>query len=103
MAGPGRALARLLGRGEPRVRFAVPEDRAAAVAVGTLLEVKIAPSGTTVRGRVTGVAPEVDVSSRMVFATANLDPRADSGAPLNTGLLARVFCAPAAAAHDPER
>jgi multidrug resistance efflux pump len=95
LAGPGRPVARLVGHDEPRVRFAIPEDRAGAVAVGATVEVKIAPAGLLARGRVTGVSPDVDASSRMVFAAASLEPH--PGPALGTGLLARVFLAPAPA------
>lgn len=99
LAGAGRPIVRLVGRGEPRVRFAIPEERAGAVKVGSLINVTIAPSGVAARGKVTGLAPEVDVSSRMVFAAATLEAPttpATSGAsagpePLSTGALARVF------------
>jgi RND family efflux transporter MFP subunit len=95
LAGPGRAIARLVGRGQPRVRFAIPEERAPTVGVGSTVNVTIAPSGRAMQGQVTGLAPEVDVSSRMVFAAAILEPTpAAPGAsadPLSTGLMARVF------------
>jgi RND family efflux transporter MFP subunit len=95
LAGPGRPIARLLGRGEPRVRFAIPEERAGSVSVGSMVSVTIGPAGLPARGVVTGLAPEVDVSSRMVFAAATLEPApalpGTSAEPLSTGLLARVF------------
>jgi RND family efflux transporter MFP subunit len=100
LAGPGRAIARLVGRGQPQVRFAVPEERAAEVAVGAAMDVRIAPAGRLTRARVTSVAPEVDVSARMVFASARLEPAPPGAAPLRTGLLARVFLAPVAGRQD---
>jgi RND family efflux transporter MFP subunit len=92
LAGPGRPVLRLLGQGEPRVRFAIPEEQAAAITQGSAVTVLVGPGALPVRGRVTGVSPEVDASSRMVFAAATLE--AGSALPLSTGLSARVFAAP---------
>jgi membrane fusion protein (multidrug efflux system)/multidrug efflux system membrane fusion protein len=106
MAGPGKAIVRLVGSGEPRVRFALPEDRASEVAPGRLIDVAIAQLGQSVRGKVTGVSPEVDASSRMVYATATLEPRAPGAAKLTTGLITRVYLAEGMAAtveHTPPR
>jgi RND family efflux transporter MFP subunit len=95
LAGPGRAIVRLLGRGAPRVRFAIPEERAGTISVGAMVNITVGPAGLAARGRVTGLSPEIDVSARMVFAAATLEPApAPPGAsaePLSTGLLARVF------------
>jgi RND family efflux transporter MFP subunit len=106
MAGPGRAIVRLVSAGEPRVRFAIPEERAAGVVPGRLVDVAIAPLGLSLRGRVSGINPEVDTSSRMVYATAALEPLpADASASrLSTGLITRVFLAEGMAAsieHTP--
>jgi RND family efflux transporter MFP subunit len=91
LAGPGRPILRLLGEGEPQVRFAVPEEQAAAITAGARVEVRVGPRRLTVRGRVVGVAPEVDSSSRMVFASAALEQTSPPPQPLSTGLIARVF------------
>jgi RND family efflux transporter MFP subunit len=99
-AGPGRPIVRLAGAGEPRVRFAIPEDRAQSVIPGRFVDVAISPLNLTLRGRITGLSPEVDASSRMVYATAALEePTGDGGASrLHTGLITRVFLAEGMAA-----
>jgi RND family efflux transporter MFP subunit len=102
LAGPGRALLRLVGRGVPRVRFAVPEDRAARLVLGQRVEIRIAASDRVLSGRVSGVSPEVDAASRMVYAAASLDPSgpAEDGR-LTTGLVTRVFLPVAARGARP--
>jgi RND family efflux transporter MFP subunit len=89
LAGPHRAVFRLVGRGAPQVRFAVPEDKAATIVVGDDVEVRVAGGGP-LRGRVTSVSPEIDSSSRMVYAAADFAGLTD-GTALSTGLIARVF------------
>ncbi len=90
LAGPGRPILRLLGEAEPQVRFAVPEEQAPAITTGSAVDVRVGPRRLAVRGRVVGVAPEVDASSRMVFASASLEQDASTPS-LSTGLIARVF------------
>jgi RND family efflux transporter MFP subunit len=91
LAGPGRPILRLLGEGAPQVRFAIPEEQAAAITAGSLVNVRVGPQRLPVRGRVVGVAPEVDTSSRMVFASAALEQVTGSPQALSTGVIARVF------------
>jgi RND family efflux transporter MFP subunit len=94
-AGPGRPVVRLAARGEPRVRFAVPEESRGRVVPDAALTVELAEPRTTLRARVSGVSPDVDDASGMIFATATLDgpaPAADRGT-LATGMVARVFVA----------
>jgi RND family efflux transporter MFP subunit len=89
LAGPGRPVARLNGRGDPKVRFAVPEQLPRPPGLGTVVIVKVPPAIETT-ATVVAVAPEVDVSSRMVYVTAALPPDEPLQAALSTGLLARV-------------
>ncbi len=91
LAGPGRPIARLMGRAEPRVRFAIPEERAAAVALGSPVHIRVVPGGRTLAGTVSGVSPEVDASSRMIYAAATLVDPGPPTAGLTTGLVARVY------------
>jgi multidrug efflux pump subunit AcrA (membrane-fusion protein) len=91
LAGPGRPILRLLGEGAPQVRFAIPEEQAAAITAGSLVNVRVGPQRLPIRGRVVGVAPEVDASSRMVFASAALEQVTGSSQALSTGVIARVF------------
>jgi RND family efflux transporter MFP subunit len=94
-AGPGRPVVRLAARGEPRVRFAVPQESRGRVVPDAAVRVELAQPRTTLRARVSGVSPDVDDASGMVFATATLDgpaTAAERGA-LATGMVARVFLA----------
>jgi RND family efflux transporter MFP subunit len=101
LAGPAKPLGRLVGRGQPRVRFAVPEERAGSLSLGHEVDVRLGGEGRSRRGRVTGFSPEVDSASRMIHAAATLD--ADNGERLSTGVIARVFLSPprAAVLHEP--
>jgi membrane fusion protein, multidrug efflux system len=91
LAGPSRPVARLVGRAAPRVRFAVPEDRARGVDLGRAVDVRLRGADQPLRGRVTGVEPEIDTSSRMIYAAAALDSLEPDAQSLSTGLIARVF------------
>jgi RND family efflux transporter MFP subunit len=86
----GAPIVRIIGTGELRVRFAIPEERASSVVVG--MPLRIAISTATLSGAVEKVAPEIDAASRMVFAEASIaeDPRQ----PLRSGQIAHVFIAP---------
>lgn len=85
----GTPLLRLLRAGPPRVRFAVPEARRHAVTAGAAVRLLLPDSGLSLSGTVEAVSPEVDVSSRMVFALAAVDPSAPASTSL-AGLVARV-------------
>jgi RND family efflux transporter MFP subunit len=69
---PGDPVARVLGAGGLRVRFAVPEEETARLAQGRAIEATV--EDHTLRGTVELVAPEVEPSSRTTFAEASLDP-----------------------------
>jgi membrane fusion protein (multidrug efflux system) len=100
LAGPNRPLVRLLGHGDVKVRFAVPEDRAHELTVGHPLQVRVdvgkglgsAGSGVSaaLAAHISAVNPEIDSSSRMVYAAATFEDAAAAAA-LSTGLIARVF------------
>jgi RND family efflux transporter MFP subunit len=110
LAGPHRPLVRLLGHGEIKVRFAVPEDRARDLSVGHPLRVHVeggkvigaagGAAGKPLRAHVSAINPEIDSSSRMVYAAAAFD---DDGAAagLSTGVIARVFPVGATAQEQP--
>jgi RND family efflux transporter MFP subunit len=86
----GVPIVRIIGTGELRVRFAIPEEQASRIVVGMPLRIAVGTASLT--GAVEKVAPEIDASSRMVFAEASLarDPRQ----PLRSGQVAHVFVAP---------
>jgi RND family efflux transporter MFP subunit len=96
LAGPGRPVVRLITTGQPRVRFAVPEEKAHEVVAGAPIEVKIATLGLEAKGIVATVNPELDVSSRMVFAAGDLRLGPQWQDRLTTGLAARVRVLPSA-------
>jgi RND family efflux transporter MFP subunit len=94
LAGPGRPIVRLVGAGPPRVRFAVPEKDAAALAVGATITVEVGRS--RVAGAISDLNAEVDVSAGMLYGTAMLyDPAPET---LPAGAICRVFLTPATAA-----
>jgi RND family efflux transporter MFP subunit len=90
LAGPGRPIVRLVGQSQPQVRFAIPDEAVAPVLPGAPVDVAIGALGLVAAGKVTGVNPEVDTSSRMIHASARLDVADDVVRRLTTGLIARV-------------
>jgi RND family efflux transporter MFP subunit len=66
----GQPVLRLLGSGEWKVRFAVPEEEARGLQPGASLELKVLQRDLTLLGAVESIAPEVDAAARLVFATA---------------------------------
>lgn len=96
LAGPGRPVARLTSKGELRVRFAMPEAGARPLVPGTPVDVKIGSLALEVKGIVTGVNPEVDVASQMIYAVARLQAAPDVAPRLTTGLVARISATPGA-------
>lgn len=99
-AARGAAVARVIGRTRPHVRFAVPQERAEAVTRGVPVEVKVS-SALTVDGVVTHVRAEVDLASRMVYAAAGLELAPAAQRELRTGQVVRVRLAEPKAAPDP--
>ncbi|MBI4511352.1 MAG: efflux RND transporter periplasmic adaptor subunit [Deltaproteobacteria bacterium] len=91
---PGTPLARLISDDELWVRFAIPEDQAASISVGRPINVSIESLHIAVPGKVASVAPEVDASSRMIFAEATLEVHAEERAKIPSGLVARVIPGP---------
>jgi RND family efflux transporter MFP subunit len=89
LAGPGKPIVRLLGAGPPRIRFAVPEEHAGAVSVGAPITVEVGQS--QVRGAISDLNPEVDVSAGMLYGTAMLEDPATEAPP--AGAICRVFLA----------
>lgn len=81
----GTPIVRLIEGGELRVRFAIPEDRADALAPGD--RVRITAGSATLDAVVDKVAPEIDAASRVVFAEASLS----APARVRAGQVARVF------------
>jgi RND family efflux transporter MFP subunit len=66
-------IVRLIAADKVWVRFALPEERARALAAGAKVSVRLDTLGATFDGTVENVAPEVDTAARLVFAEARLD------------------------------
>jgi RND family efflux transporter MFP subunit len=86
--GRGQPIVRLIAASERFVRFAVPEEQAAELAVGQ--PVRVAASRLELTGRVEKIAPEIDAASRMVFVEAGLEESAGALGPMLSGEIARV-------------
>ncbi|WP_331107458.1 efflux RND transporter periplasmic adaptor subunit [Archangium sp.] len=69
----GQPVLRLLGTGDWKVRFAIPEEAARELQPGSPLEVHALQRNLTFAGTVETLAPEVDAAARLVFATATFD------------------------------
>ncbi len=95
MTGPGRPIVRLLGKGAPRVRFAVPEEKAAMVRSGMPVSIDVPGNGPRSRGTVLSITGEVDNASGMVYAMATINVSSDSDAQFTkSGLVVRVLPQP---------
>jgi RND family efflux transporter MFP subunit len=79
MVGPSVPIARLVSADNLRVRFAVPEQLAGAVALGMAVRVEISALNVLLSGVVENIAPEVDIASRYIYAEAKLDAAAVAG------------------------
>lgn len=84
----GVPIVRMIETGELRVRFALPEESADAVAVGDA--VRIDTGALTLGGVVEKVSPEIDAATRMVFAEASLDVPPKWKGRIRSGQVARV-------------
>ncbi|HXU74150.1 MAG TPA: efflux RND transporter periplasmic adaptor subunit [Polyangia bacterium] len=89
LVGKGAPIVRMIESGELRVRFAIPEERANALAVGD--PVRIVAGAETLTGVVEKINPEIDAAARMIFAEASLDEPARSSARVRSGQVARVY------------
>ena len=92
LSGPGRPILRLLGHAPPRVRFAVPEDKARSLSVGSLLAIETPSADHKGNATLLGMTPEVDNASGMVYATATVDTGEGADPQLSKGgLIVRVL------------
>jgi RND family efflux transporter MFP subunit len=101
LAGPGRFIVRLLGKGTPRVRFAVPELRAHTIAPNTLVSIEAPGNSTKATGTVVSITSEVDNASGMVYAVATVHPMQSDNAFARGGLVVRVRPTAQEPAHSP--
>jgi len=83
----GMPVLRLIQAGTFRVRFALPEARSALLPAGQPVTLFLPALGKALPGRLESLSPEVDASSRMVFATATLLTPNEA---VRAGMVARV-------------
>lgn len=87
---PGRPVFRVLGKSDPKVRFAIPEDKVSEVTLGARVRIHVTTPSADLVGVIDSLSPEVDAGSRLALGTARLTlPDAWRGR-LSTGLLAYV-------------
>jgi RND family efflux transporter MFP subunit len=86
------AIVRIVGRGELRLRFAVPPERARALAPGVRVTAAIDTIAIPVPAVIVQVSPALDPASGLVLIEAELAPAATatSAAELRPGLAATV-------------
>jgi RND family efflux transporter MFP subunit len=80
------------------VRFAVPEEQAAGLAVGVAVTVRVASVDLTTAGVIASIAPEIDAALRMVVVEARLAATGGRTHTIPSGAIARVLFA-----ADPNR
>lgn len=88
----GTPVMRLIASESYLVRFAVPPEKARALAVGQAVEMKLdaAGSGLAVAARISQIAPQIDSASQMVFVEAVPEVSPEVHARLQDGLAGRV-------------
>jgi len=86
----GTPVARVVASGDLRVRFAVPEGESGRMSAGQLVIVEVIARGSTFSGVIDRIAPEIDPSSRMLVAEAELMGSSVEPSRLAAGLEARV-------------
>ena len=84
----GAPIVRIIEDGQLRVRFAIPEEDADAVASGDPVRINV--GGVALDGVVEKVNSEIESASRMVFAEASIDVPAASRHRIRSGGVARV-------------
>jgi len=88
LSGPDRPVLRLIGKDQPRVRFAVPEPLPAELHEGARVMVRV--QGAEFHGVVESLSPEVDTAARMIYVLARLKLPEKSDTRLSSGSVARV-------------
>jgi RND family efflux transporter MFP subunit len=87
---PGHPIVRLLGKSDPKVRFAITEDKIASVSAGGKVRVHLDHVNVDVEGVIDSVNPEVDAGSRLSLGTAKLTVPQGLQGRLSTGQVAWV-------------
>ena len=85
------------------IRFAVPEEQAAGVAVGRAVIVRVASMDLTADAVIESIVPEIDAALRMVVVEARLAANAGRTQTIPAGAIARVLFSadPNHRGHDP--
>ena len=94
VVGPGKPVVRLVGQTAPRVRFAIPEDRAGDVRLQAPVKVEVRTHGLSLPGVVAHVAPEVDAGARVIFAVADVEVPPEWIGRIPSGTAVRVAVEP---------
>ncbi len=84
---PGAPIVRIVGRGGPRLRFAVPPERARALTLGSKVSATVETLSTPVTAVVQQVSPALDPASGLILVEAEIDA---PSAELRPGLAATV-------------
>ncbi len=87
---PGRPIMRLIGHGDPKVRFAIPEDKLGDVSPGVKVKVHVSTPSADLEGVIDSVSPEVDAGTRVALGVAKLTVPPTWSGKLSTGLVAFV-------------
>jgi RND family efflux transporter MFP subunit len=92
MVGPSIPIARLVSADDLRVRFAIPEEVAGAIALGMAIQVQVSALNVPLSGVVENIAPEVDIASRYVYAEGKIESSEAAGLKktVPSGTVARV-------------
>lgn len=86
-------IVRMISPASVVVRFAVPEEQAAGVAVGREVTVQVVSAGLTAAGVIETIAPEIDAALRMVVVEARFVAIAGRTDTVPAGAIARVLFA----------
>jgi RND family efflux transporter MFP subunit len=86
-------IVRLISPTSLVIRFAVPEEQAAGVAVGRAVIVRVASLELTADGVIESITPEIDAALRMVVVEARLAATGGRTDTIPSGAIARVLVA----------
>ncbi|HWE31015.1 MAG TPA: efflux RND transporter periplasmic adaptor subunit [Polyangia bacterium] len=87
---PGRPIMRVIGKGDPKVRFAIPEDKVGEVTAGARVRVHVNTPSADFEGVIDSVSPEVDAGARLALGVVKLTLPPSWQGRLSTGQVAFV-------------
>jgi RND family efflux transporter MFP subunit len=99
----GAPIVRVISPTSLMVRFAIPEEQAADVAVGRKVIVRVASVDLTADAVIESIGPEIDAALRMVVVEARLAASGGGTHTIPSGAIARVLfpADPSQRAHNP--